>query len=154
MTSTPNSELNVDDSVAQLLSPGQIPGPQGPLHKRRALKAIYIERAATDHLSSTIAMVRQDRRSLIEPACMLITGETGTGKSRFLTQYQGRPNGRKRRRNGCLIQPVLYVELLSHSTVISCAQALLRQLEDPAMTSPLAISPRPLRFSESGRKTS
>jgi hypothetical protein len=103
-----------------------------PDSRKIALKAIFIDRAATDHLSETINSIRRDNTSLSEPACALVLGDTGTGKSTFLKHYQAVHSRPPYRVNKCLVQEVLYAELLSNSTVITCAQTLLRLLRDPS----------------------
>lgn len=98
--------------------------------RRQALQNLFVERAPTTALTKLIDKVRADRDALSEPTCILITGDTGVGKSAFLKHYAaGHP---PRREAGCLIQPVLYEELQSKTTIISAAKTMLRRLEDPS----------------------
>ncbi len=98
--------------------------------RRQALQDLFIERQPTTALTKLIDKVRADRDALSEPTCILITGDTGVGKSAFLKHYAaGHP---PRREAGCLIQPVLYEELQSKTTIISAAKTMLRRLEDPS----------------------
>lgn len=97
--------------------------------RRQALKELFVERAPTTALARLIDKMRTDRDALSEPTCMLITGETGVGKSTFLQHYAAQHP--RRREAGCLVQPVIYEELQSKTTILSAAKALLRKLDDP-----------------------
>ena len=51
---------------------------------------------------------------------MLVTGETGAGKSAFLKHYAaGNPS---RRDAGCLVQPVVFVELAEQDDAAVCRE--------------------------------
>ncbi len=92
--------------------------------RRHALRELFVERAPTAAIANKIDKARSDRDALSEPTCMLVTGETGVGKSAFLKHYAaGCPS---RREAGCLVQPVVYVELQSKMTLLSAAKALAR----------------------------
>lgn len=98
--------------------------------RRHALRELFVEQAPTAAIAKKIDKARSDRDALSEPTCMLVTGETGVGKSAFLKHYAaGCPS---RREAGCLVQPVVYVELQSKMTLLSAAKALARALEDPS----------------------
>lgn len=102
-----------------------------PAEERKKLVGeIYIERDTTTLLKTVVDKVRSDRAYLPEPSCVLITGDTGTGKSTFLKHYvqdypvdRGVP-GRPRR-------PVIYVELSVRCTISDAATAILDALGDP-----------------------
>ncbi len=98
--------------------------------RRRALQDLLVRRAPTTALAALIDKVRAERDALSEPTCILITGETGVGKSSFLRHYAGQ--NPPRREAGCLVQPVIYHELQSKVTILGAAKALLRELEDPS----------------------
>lgn len=98
--------------------------------RRNAIKNLFVERAPTTTIVEKIDKVRSDRDALSEPTCMLITGETGVGKSTSLRHYAaGHPS---RREAGCLVQPIVYVELQSKMTLLAAAKALARELKDPS----------------------
>jgi energy-coupling factor transporter ATP-binding protein EcfA2 len=98
--------------------------------RRRALQDLFVQRAPTAALGELIDKVRADRDALSEPTCILITGDTGVGKSTFLKHYAVQHPSR--REAGCLVQPVIYDELQSKTTILAAAKALLRKLEDPS----------------------
>ena len=98
--------------------------------RRHALQKLFVGRAPTAAIAKKIDKARSDRDALSEPTCMLVTGETGVGKSTFLKHYAaGNPSTRDA---GCLVQPVVFVELQSKMTLLSAAKALARALEDPS----------------------
>ncbi len=98
--------------------------------RRAELKKIFVDRSVTDHLSELLNKVRRERDAMTEPSNIILTGDTGTGKSSFLRQYAGQsPSSR---RLGSLIQPVLLVEFMTSSTVIGAAKSLLVALNDPS----------------------
>jgi hypothetical protein len=101
--------------------------------RRQALQALFVQRAPTMALAALIDKVREDRDALSEPTCILLTGETGVGKSTFLKRYA--TQNPSRREAGCLVQPVIYAELPSKTTILSAAKLLLRKLEDPSQGS-------------------
>jgi hypothetical protein len=74
--------------------------------------------------------IRCDRESLPEPQCVVLTGDTGTGKTALLRKYQSLH--RERRVDGSLIQPVVLVELPSTSTPLGAMKFLLIALKDPS----------------------
>ena len=98
--------------------------------RRRALQDLFVQRAPTMALAELIDKVRADRDALSEPTCILITGDTGVGKSTFLRHYAAQHP--PRRDAGCLVQPVIYEELQSETTILGAAKALLYRLEDPS----------------------
>lgn len=97
--------------------------------RKAAVGAIYVEREATTGLARLIDRLRANRRFLPEPSCVFITGDTGTGKSRFLTRYhEAHPH---RRIDGRIRRPVLLAELPVRATMQGAATALLAALGDP-----------------------
>jgi len=98
-------------------------------HRKVVVGAIYVEREATAGLARLIDKLRTNRQFLREPSCILITGDTGTGKSRFLTRYhEAHP---ARRIGGRIRRPVLLAELPVRATMPGAATALLEGLGDP-----------------------
>jgi len=97
--------------------------------RKRTLQNLFVERAPTTTLAALIDKVRSDRDALSEPTCVLITGDTGVGKTTFLKHYA--EQNPSRREGGCLVQPVIFEELQSKMTILAAAKALLRKLEDP-----------------------
>ena len=99
--------------------------------RKLLVKDLYVARDATQHIAALIDKVRNGRLLSPEPCCILITGETGTGKSAFLADYVKRSPAR-RDGSGNLVQPLLHVEFDSFVTVIGAATIMLRKLEDPS----------------------
>lgn len=97
--------------------------------RKKLVGAIYADREATTGLARLIDKVRADRQFLREPSCILITGDTGTGKSRFLARYH--EASQSRRIGGRMIQPLLLAELPVRATMQAAATALLEALGDP-----------------------
>lgn len=98
--------------------------------RRNAVKNLFVDRPVSDQLFGLFDKVRSNRWSLPEPQCIMLTGDTGRGKSSLLKKYLARHP--PRRIDGCLAQPVLYVELPSSSTAIGAMKQILIALDDPS----------------------
>lgn len=126
----PSSASNAEDSQDPAAAKERSWAAAGMAARRTALQQLFVERARTAALAKVIDKVRADRDALSEPTCVLIIGETGAGKSAFLQRYAKRHP--KRREGGSLVQPVIYEELQSKTTIVAAAKGLLRKLEDPS----------------------
>ena len=98
--------------------------------RRGELRKIFVDRPVTEHLTELLHKVRRERDAMTEPSNVMLTGNTGTGKSSFLRKYAARSPLRRTR--GRLIQPVLLTEFVTGTTVIGAAKSLLVALEDPS----------------------
>ena len=94
------------------------------------LRKIFVDRPVTEHLTELLNKVRRERDAMTEPSNVMLTGDTGTGKSSFLRKYAARSPSRRTR--GRLIQPVLLAEFVTGTTVIGAAKSLLIALGDPS----------------------
>ncbi len=103
----------------------------GPNERKALVRDVYVARDATEHIATLIDKVRRSRGLSPEPLCVLITGDTGAGKSSFLRQYVKR-SPPWRDPSGNFVQPLLRVELDSFVTVIGAAKLILRELQDPS----------------------
>jgi hypothetical protein len=115
--------------IAQAGPPGRWTNVEAALRKA-AVKHLFVDRPVTDQLFQLFDEIRRDRESLPEPQCVVLTGVTGTGKSSLLRKYHSLHP--ERRVNGCLIQPVVSIELPSNSTPLGAMKHLLIALKDPS----------------------
>ena len=98
--------------------------------RRAELRKIFVNRPVTDHLTELLDKIRRERDAMDEPSNVMLTGNTGTGKSSFLRNYASRSPARRPR--GSLVQPVLLAEFVTGTTVIGAAKSLLVKLKDPS----------------------
>lgn len=97
--------------------------------RKRVVTGIYVKRAHTDYIAACIDEIRKSRTYLSEPTVLLLTGDTGLGKSTFLAKYAAK--SKPRRIGGRLRQPVVYLEMLTQSTPLAAAELILKKLGDP-----------------------
>ena len=90
---------------------------------------LFIPHTAVEEAIERIEQCLEISANAVEPVCMLVIGESRTGKTRvfeFITSKYP-----KRRCDDGLIVPVLKVTTPSNPTVKGLAEVLLRQLGDP-----------------------
>lgn len=105
-----------------------------PRDKRLKLAAeIFVDRTSTLNIEKRLAKIRLDRLIAAEPTCMIITGETGVGKTTFLKRYRDRHGAEYRDANNNIIRPVFYFTLQARSTPLTTAQQMVSQLVSPAV---------------------
>ena len=114
MTTTPThtfwSEISIDEKLI-------------------VIRDFYIYRDKTELIRRTIDECRRRRRFIPEPHCVLITGDTGTGKTSLLKQYLAEND--PSRVHGVVNRPVVYMELPTRTTIRGAVTRLLRALGDP-----------------------
>ena len=134
MSARPVRHVEAKPSVEQ----EEIPWSQVDADTRKdQLGKLFVERDITGEVFKMIDSARADRRRYAEPQNVVIVGETGVGKSEIAKRYLAANPERIDPETGCIIRPVLYVDVRNSSTPKSVAQAMLRQLlhrggiEDP-----------------------
>jgi len=97
--------------------------------RKRLVTGIYVQRPQTDQIATCIDEIRGNRAYLTEPTVLLLTGDTGLGKSTFLKKYAKK--SRRRRVAGRVKQPIIYMEMPTQATPLAAAELLLKLLGDP-----------------------
>lgn len=92
------------------------------------LSRMFVERDIETRIHSIFDLVRNDQRiGKEEPRNVLISGETGVGKSKILARYlQKNPDYRSD--SGSIVRPVLLIEIKNASNPTSLAKLMLRRL--------------------------
>lgn len=92
------------------------------------LSSMFVERDIEERIHSILDLVRNDHKlGKDEPRNVLISGETGVGKSKILARYlQKNPDHRSK--NGSIVRPVLLVEIKNASNPTSLAKLILTRL--------------------------
>jgi len=93
-------------------------------------ETVFIRYPRLKELYTKIDFCRTHSQIAAEPECMLITGETGAGKTTLIEWYAGDFPIRETPKK--LIVPVLVVTVPSPATVKGLASAMLEALGDPA----------------------
>ncbi|WP_158899507.1 ATP-binding protein [Sphingorhabdus lacus] len=94
---------------------------------------IFVDRTSTQNIEKRLAKIRSDRLIAAEPTCMIITGETGVGKTTFLKRYRDMHGAEYRDENNNIVRPVFYLSLQARSTPLTTAQQMVSQLVSPTV---------------------
>lgn len=103
----------------------------------KLIERIYVRRPKIDELLERIDYCRRHSKIAKDPTCLLITGETGTGKTSLLERYVKRFPRRveeKQTKDGLMkvrIVPVLYVICPTKATEKNMVEVMLTELGDP-----------------------
>lgn len=107
----------------------EVPWSQAPAEARRdQLGKLFVKRDIEDRVVAAIESARRDRLIHPEAQNVVIIGETGVGKSEIAKHYLAANPERRDPETGCIVRPVLYVDVRNSSTPKAVAQAMLRQL--------------------------
>ena len=98
--------------------------------RRRIVNAAFVERASLACIAAKMDELREDHREGKETVCMVVVGEPGVGKSKFLRRYAAASGTSEVRTTEGVtrIQPVVYAELEPDTTVIEAAVTILKSM--------------------------
>ncbi len=114
------SEATADDELPWAVAPDKV--------RRQALRHLFIARDIEERIVSVVKSAVRDRHLHAEAQNVIITGETGVGKSEIMKRIlAAHPEGRDPDTR-CVVRPVLYVDVRNCSTPKAVAQAMLVQL--------------------------
>ncbi len=107
----------------------KIDWPAMPRDTRLArVASIFVDRTSTENIEKRLGKIRADRLIAAEPTCMIITGETGVGKTTFLKRYRDMHGAEYRDDRQNVIRPVFYFSLQARSTPLTTAQEMVSKL--------------------------
>lgn len=108
---------------------GEVPWSEAPDDIRReALRALFVARDIEKRIVDTVNSAIRDRELHAEAQNVVITGETGVGKSEIMKRILAANPERRDPETGNIVRPVLYVDVRNSSTPKAVAQAMLVQL--------------------------
>ncbi|CUW40084.1 conserved protein of unknown function(containing P-loop containing nucleoside triphosphate hydrolases domain,14-296) [Magnetospirillum sp. XM-1] len=97
--------------------------------RKMIVGSVYVHRDLGNAIRAQIDENRESAPLFPEPHCILLTGESGSGKSSLLKSYlAANPPSRI---DGVLRQPVLLLELPVKANMLGAATVMLRALNDP-----------------------
>lgn len=106
-----------------------LPWAEAPAEARKLqLGKLFVPRAVEDRVVNIIEHARSDRLLYPEPQNVVISGETGVGKSEIAKRFLAANPERIDPETGDIIRPVLYVDVRNCSTPKSVAKATWRAL--------------------------
>lgn len=104
------------------------PWSQAPRDARlEQLGKLFVERDIETQITSILDKLRESRLIYDEPRNVVITGETGVGKSKILSRYLA-ANPTRRDDDGNIIRPVILVDIRHSSSPRAVAQSILLSL--------------------------
>ncbi|HHF0484566.1 TPA: TniB family NTP-binding protein, partial [Vibrio antiquarius] len=93
------------------------------------VKQIFIGNPQISEILSDIAECREFSDGVAEPDCMIVVGDTGSGKTTIIDKYLSE-NPRKEHNEGSVV-PILFTTLPPNATPITASEQLLSDLGDP-----------------------
>lgn len=94
-----------------------------------AIKKIFISNQQLDDILNDIKDCREESNGETEPECMLVVGDTGSGKTTLIDKYLSE-NPRTENESGSII-PILFTTLPPNATPVTASEKLLSDLGDP-----------------------
>lgn len=99
------------------------------IESHNAIKKIFISNQQLDDILNDIKDCREESNGETEPECMLVVGDTGSGKTTLIDKYLSE-NPRTENESGSII-PILFTTLPPNATPITASEKLLSDLGDP-----------------------
>lgn len=93
------------------------------------IKQIFIESPQITDILADISECREFSDGVSEPDCMIVVGDTGSGKTTIIEKYLSE-NPRKENVGGSVV-PILFTSLPPNATPITASEQLLSDLGDP-----------------------
>lgn len=93
------------------------------------VKQIFIGNPQISEILADIAECREFSDGVLEPDCMIVVGDTGSGKTTIIDKYLSE-NPRKEHDEGSVV-PILFTTLPPNATPITASEQLLCDLGDP-----------------------
>lgn len=112
--------VDEEDDLPWAVAPAEI--------KRNALRNLFVERDVERRINDVVNSALRDRHLHAESQNVVITGETGVGKSEIMKRILAKSPEHRDPETGSIVRPVLYVDVRNSSTPKQVAVAMLVQL--------------------------
>ena len=103
--------------------------PRGSMKRNNIIQATLVQHSAFERGWARLIQCFDHAEGSVEPICVAVVGESRTGKSRLLEEFE-REHPRHRSADGVFV-PVLRVKAPSKPTVKGLAEVILEKLGDP-----------------------
>ena len=97
------------------------------LHQQ--VKDIFISNSQLDEILSDIEECREDSDGISEPECLIVVGDSGSGKTTIIDKYLA-DNPRMEANDGSII-PILFTLLPANANPVTASERLLSSMGDP-----------------------
>jgi Cdc6-like AAA superfamily ATPase len=95
----------------------------------QSVKNIFISDSKIDAILADIEECRFDADGVLEPECLIVVGDTGSGKTTIIEKYLA-DNPRLETNSGSII-PTLFISLPANATPVTACESLLSAMGDP-----------------------
>ncbi len=96
---------------------------------RQQVKNIFITDAQIDEILADIDECREDSDRISEPECLIVAGDSGSGKTTIINKYLA-DNPRMEAVEGSII-PILFTSLPANASPVTASESLLSAMGDP-----------------------